>query len=339
MRQLLYITFLFFCTTTTSQVGGESIFQFLNLTTSSRQVALGGEVLTLTDDINQPLWNPSVLNLEMDKQLGINYSNYLAGINLGSISYAHILNRRFGILYGNIAYLNYGSLIGADEFGNETGTFNASDVSIAIGYSYRIPRTYISIGFNAKFINSSISNFSSFGLASDLGVFYNNPNKSYTFTLVLRNLGTQIKSFNGTNESLPFKMALGASYQLEYVPLRWYITLDNLQKWNVAVPNPSNQTSDLDGTISNENISIFNNALRHFVVGAELFPESIINLRAGFNFRRAAELKLLNARSFSGISVGFGIKMNRLKFNYAFSRYHSADNTSTFSLLFDLDRQ
>ena len=42
----------------TAQVGGESVFQFLNLTSSSRQVALGGEVLTLMDDVNQPIWNP-----------------------------------------------------------------------------------------------------------------------------------------------------------------------------------------------------------------------------------------------------------------------------------------
>ena len=33
------------------QVGGESIYQFLNVSTSARQVALGGEVLTLMDDV------------------------------------------------------------------------------------------------------------------------------------------------------------------------------------------------------------------------------------------------------------------------------------------------
>ena len=32
------------------------------------------------------------------------------------------------------------------------------------------------------------------------------------------------------------------------------------------------------------------------------------------------------------------IKMNKLKFNYAYSRYHSAANASTFSLQIDLDK-
>ena len=43
--------------------------------------------------------------------------------------------------------------------------------------------------------------------------------------------------------------------------------------------------------------------------------------------------------SSSGISFGFGIKMNRLRFNYAFSKYHAATSASTFSLEFDLDKR
>lgn len=339
MKRVFLFLFLFNFMFSEAQVGGDRIFQFLNLPTSSRQIALGGEVLTLHDDVNQPLWNPSVLNVNLDRQLALNYTNYLAGINLGSVSYAHIFDRRYGVFYGNITYLNYGSFIEADEFGNETGTFNASDIALTLGYAYQIPNSYLSIGVNAKYINSTISNFSSMGIAADIGVTYYNPNVSYTFALVVRNIGTQVKTFNGTREKLPMRIALGGSYQLEYVPLKWYFTLDNLQQWNLAVPNPSNQTSDLEGNITEESITFFDNALRHFVVGAELFPESVINLRAGFNFRRAAELRLQNARTFAGISLGFGIKMNRLRFNYAFSRFHSADNTSTFSLLFDLDKR
>ena len=126
--------------------------------------------------------------------------------------------------------------------------------------------------------------------------------------------------------------------RLEYVPLKWYFTADNLQQWNLAVPNPSNQTTNLEGDTTDENISFLTNTFRHFVVGAELFPESAINLRLGYNFRRAAELKMQNVRTFGGISFGFGIKMKRFKFNYAFSKYHTATNASTFSMQIDFDR-
>lgn len=330
---------IIFSNTVYAQVGGESVFQFLNLTSSSRQVALGGEVLTLIDDVNQPIWNPSVINAELDKQLSVNYTSYLADINIGSASYAHVISRRFGTIHGSIKYLNYGTLIEADENGNETGTFKASDIAISAGYAFNLPWTNIYMGFNMKLINSTISNFTSNGIAADVGILYYSPYKPYSFTIVARNMGAQIQSFDGTNERLPLKVAIGASYRLKYVPLKWHITLDNLQQWNLAVPNPSNQTVDLEGNVTEEKISFFKNAIRHFAIGAELFPESAINLRAGYNFRRASELKLQNARSFSGISFGFGIKMNKLRFNYAFSRYHAATNTSTFSLQIDLDKR
>ena len=329
---LFFIVYNFY-----SQVGGDNVYQFLNLSSSARQIALGGEVLTLLDDVNQPLWNPSVIKPELDSQVSLNYSSYLADINLGSISYARLISRRFGTIYGNITYLDYGSIIGADEQGIETGEFNANDIALTIGYSRNLPWTNLFFGANLKFINSNIATFSSFGVALDLSILYYSPYKPFSFTLVARNFGTQLKSFNGTNENIPFKLALGASYKLEYVPLKWYLTLDNLQNWDISVPNPSEQTIDLEGNVTQEKVGFINNAMRHFIVGAEFFPESLINIRLGYNFRRAAELKLQNIRTFAGVSFGFGIQMNRFKFNYAFSKYHSASNASTFSLEIDLD--
>lgn len=334
-----YLWMFLFSLSINSQIGGENVYQFLNVSTSARQIALGGEVLTLIDDVNQPIWNPSVINDKMDNQISANYSSYLAGVNVGSLSYARLISRRFGTIHGSIKYLDYGTLIGSDEQGNEVGNFNANDLAISIGYAINLPWTNLYFGANIKLINSNISNFTSTGFATDFSLLYYSPFKSYAFTIVVRNLGTQIKTFNGTYENLPFKVAIGASYQLEYVPLRWYLTLDNLQKWNISVANPSEQTTDLEGNVTKEKIGFVGNSLRHFVVGAELFPESVINFRLGYNFRKAAELQLQNVRTFGGISLGFGIKMNNLKFNYAYSKFHSAANTSTFSLQIDLNRR
>ena len=86
----------------------------------------------------------------------------------------------------------------------------------------------------------------------------------------------------------------------------------------VSVPNPSEQTTDLEGNITQKNISFIGNAFRHFIVGAELFPEKLINIRVGYNFRRAAELKLQNVRTFSGISFGFGNNSALLSFGIKF---------------------
>tara|TARA_B110000238_G_scaffold194248_1_gene231800 strand:+ start:116 stop:1135 length:1020 start_codon:yes stop_codon:yes gene_type:complete len=339
MKQFLSIFFLLYISSLIGQVGGESVYQFLNLSSSARQIALGGETLNIMDDVNQPIWNPSVINTEMDNKVSVNYSSYLSGINIGSISFAKTFSRRFGTLHGSIKYLDYGSLIGADELGVETGSFNANDIAISVGYAFNIPRSNIFFGANLKFINSTISNYTSFGTAIDVAILYFSEYKPYSMTIVARNIGTQLKSFNGLQEKLPLKVSFGFSYRLQYVPLKWYGTLDNLQQWDISVSNPSNETIDLEGNITKENINFLNNMFRHIIVGAELFPDSLINIRAGYNFRRARELALQNARTFSGVSLGFGIKMNKIKFNYAYSKFHAAANASTFSLLIDLDRR
>ena len=329
--------FLFYISFIKGQVGGEEIYQFLNLPTAARQVALGGEVLTLVDDVNQPIWNPSVINSDLSGKLSANYTSYLAGINIGSVSFAKEVNRRFGTLHGSIKYIDYGSLIGSDEQGNETGQFNARDIAISIGYAINIPKTHFFIGSNVRLINATISNFSSVGISSDIAILYNNPYKNFVVTLVARNLGTQLQTFNGKKETLPFKIALGCSYLLEHVPLKWYLTLNNIQQWDISVANPSERITDLEGNVIDKNIGFIANAFRHLIVGAELFPKKAVNLRLGYNFRRAAELKLQNVRTFSGFSFGFGIKMKKLKLNYAYSKFHSAANASTFSLLIDVD--
>ena len=88
LNSSLFLVILLHSLATTAQVGGESVYQFLNISTSARQIALGGEVLTLENDINQPMWNPAVINNHLDTKLAVNYASYLAGINIGSISYA-----------------------------------------------------------------------------------------------------------------------------------------------------------------------------------------------------------------------------------------------------------
>ena len=100
MRILFSIILCFVYQFSMAQVGGERIYNFLNIPTSAAQAALGGEVLTLNDDVNQPLWNPSTISRYMDNQTALNYVNYLADIYMGSITFAHLINRRFGTLHG-----------------------------------------------------------------------------------------------------------------------------------------------------------------------------------------------------------------------------------------------
>ncbi len=331
--------FIFFvCLFGYSQTGGTNTLSFLNTSANARQTALGGKILTLLGNVDQPKWNPATINLDLDRNISVNYTSYLADISIGSVSYAQRFSRYSQTFHSNITYVNYGTLIAADTEGNETGTFNASDIAISLGYSYQIPTTNIHVGGNLKFIHGAIANFSTNAFALDFGAIYYHSSKPYIFSLVLRNIGTQLTSFNGEIEKLPFEIAIGGSYLLENVPIRGYVTIDNLQKWNISTSNPSNNSIDLDGNVTKEDISFIDNAFRHVIIGAELFPKRAINLRVGYNFRRSRELQLQNVRTFGGVSFGFGLRMNKVKLNYAYSQFHSASNVSTFGISIDLNK-
>ena len=114
---------------------------------------------------------------------------------------------------------------------------------------------------------------------------------------------------------------------------RW----QNLQKWPIGVSNPARATTDLDGNQTQEELSFFNKGLRHLILGAELFPEGAFNVRIGYNFRRAEELRIVDQRNFSGLSFGVGIKLNKMRFSYTHARYTSASNKSFFGLQIDLN--
>ena len=53
------------------------------------------------------------------------------------------------------------------------------------------------------------------------------------------------------------------------------LRLKNLQQWNIAFSNPNRAEGSLDGGSEEEKIIVFNNALRHVILGAELFQKRI----------------------------------------------------------------
>jgi hypothetical protein len=337
IRTITTIFCLFLVTSILSQVGGEATYQFLNLVSSPRQAALGGKVLTNVDyDVTQGLYNPAAINAEMDNQLAFNYSNYLGGISYGTAAYAYTWDRRTQTLHAGITYINYGDFDGYDENGISTGSFTGTEAALSIGYALQLGHSDFYFGGNLKIITSKLEQYTSLGVAADLGLIYINEELDFNATIVVRNMGSQITTYAGLNEPLPFEVDFGMSQTLENVPLRWHVTLENLQKWPIGRPNPARVISDLDGNQTEEKVGFLNNTFRHLILGAELFPERGFNIRLGYNFRRAEELRILEQRNFSGLSFGIGIKLNKMRFSYTHARYSSAANASFFGLQINL---
>ena len=332
-KPFFYCCFLLFFSVSYGQIGGKHVYEFLNLVTSPRQAALGGKTITIYDnDVNQAHYNPATINADMDNHLALNYGSYFGEVSYGTASYAYTYDRRLQTFQAGVNYVNYGTFDGRDENGVSTAEFTGSEIALSFGYAYNVPSTDLYLGASAKLISSSLESYNSLGGAVDLGLLYIDEDNEINYGLIIRNIGTQFSTYSGTQETLPLEIMAGISQQLENVPIRWHLTLENLQQWNIAFSNPARAEGTIDGGAVEEKVSFFNNALRHVIVGAELFPTKGFNIQVGYNFRRSEELKLLEQRNFSGISVGFGLKFNKVKFNYSYSRYTLAANTSLFGL-------
>ena len=320
-----------------AQLGGESTYQFLNLMSSPRQAALGGKVLTNVDyDVTQALYNPATINVDMDNQLALNFSSYLGGINYGTAAYAYTYDRRTQTFHIGVTYINYGKFDGYDENGVSTGTFTGNEAAVSLGYARQIGYSDFYLGGNLKVITSQLEQYNSLGVALDAGLLYVDEYLDFNAALVVRNVGSQITTYAGIHEPLPFEVDFGMSQTLEHVPIRWHVTFENLQEWPIGRPNPARDEIDLEGNATSEKVCFLNNLMRHTIFGAELFPDRGFSLRIGYNFRRAEELRILEQRNFSGLSFGIGLKLNKMRFSYTHARYSSAANTSFFGLQIDL---
>ena len=330
-KKIYTALFLFATTMLLAQVGGQSVFQFINVVASPRHAALGSENITIYDnDVNLGTFNPASINPEMNNNLALNYGNYFGEVTYGTAAFAHEFKKNNTLHFG-VNYINYGTFEGYDSNGQQTDNFTGNAIALSSGWAYNIPKTNLHIGISGKLISSNLESYSSTGGALDFGVIYLDK-KKLNWALVIRNIGTQFTSYSGLKEKFPAEIIIGVSKELEHVPIRWHLTLENLQQWNVSFSNPNRSSSSLDGTTTQEKVSTVGNAFRHVIFGVELFPKKAFNLRLSYNFRRAEELKILQQRNFSGLSLGFGLKLNKIKFNYSYSSFTLAANTSLFGL-------
>ncbi len=340
MKKIWTILLVLLCTVGYAQLGGKHIYEFLNLTSSAKIAALGGKnISSYDDDLSVVYHNPSSLNSEMDNHLSLNYVAYYAGIKFGNFTYARKYKEKNRIAVG-IQYFNYGDFIAAEPTGIKTGSFTAADYALNVTYSHPID-SFFTVGADIRPIISVYERYQSYGLSTDWGLTYHNPQKLYTLALVVRSLGTQFKPYYGNSyERLPFEIQVGFTQQLKYAPFRFSVTLQNLEKPDMSVPDfgvSENSITTLDKPKEKRKLEkIANAAMRHVIIGAEFFPIKNFFLRAGYNFQRRQELKVTTQAAMVGFSWGFGITISKFQINFSRSTYHLAGSLNHFSVATNL---
>lgn len=325
-----------------AQIGGRHVYDFLNLMPSARLVAMGGANVSLKDDdVHFAAMNPALAGDSMHQRAVLSFSNYLSDIRYGYAGYSHTFEG-IGSFHSGIQYLSYGQMQGADEFGNLTGTFSASDLAWVVGYSRSFGQ--FSAGANLRFISSTIATYNSAGLSVDLGGAYISKDKLFSAGVAMRNAGVQLTTFvtGGERYPLPFELSAGISQKLRYMPLRFSITATNLDHPNLILRDPDAVPElDLSGNPVPEKNQFVDNLFRHAVFGGEFLMGKALRLRFGYNHLRRQELRSDNRGGFSGFSLGAGIRAGGLAFDYGFASYgvNQAFQIHQFSLMYHIGRK
>jgi hypothetical protein len=327
----LFIVLATISATTFAQNGGSKAFQFLNTPNTARIVALGGNQVGLADnDLNLTFHNPAMLTDTLNNHVVFNYAPYLSDISMVYAGYAMRL-KNYGNLSIAIHHMGYGTFQRTNENDETTGTFSASEQALMLTYSRKLtPR--ITGGLTLKPILAQYDTYQSTGIATDMGFSYISADRLFSAGVVLRNFGSQIKTFDGVEESLPTDLQIGFSTKLQHAPFRFSATLHQLLDWDMDYSIDDSQNGSALTPDTNEKIGGFDKLMRHMVFGVEFTPGKSFYLAAGYNHRRRQELKLAGSPSTVGYSWGFGFRVYKFRFAYGSARYHLAGSTNHFSL-------
>ena len=314
-----------------AQIGGDATFRFLELSNSPRQLALGDPITLRDMDISSTLTNPAMIRGEHGGQVMVNYEPYFDGINRGTAAYAYTINRQKALVF-DVNYINYGTFEGADPLGNPTGSFTGSEVALGLASSHYFLRQNIHLGVRLRYALSSLESYTSSAITGDIGLHYSPVSKPLRIALVYQHLGSQLTAYEDVFEPLPSNLSLGFSSALKHLPLRWHLTFHHLNKYPLYFDNPEDASQTLGGGSNQRSAGLAKKLLRHASFGVEVFPESLFSIRLGYHAQRAAELRILELRNFSGLSFGVGMQLRRLRFQISHARYNIAGNRTFLGL-------
>lgn len=315
MKKIVLSFFLALLATSIQAQDGRTVYNFLRLPVSAHGAALGGNNISLVEDDESMIFhNPSLLSNVSDKTILINYMNYMAGVNTASAAFNKVIKERASVAFSG-QYINYGSMKEMNADNIQNGEFSAKDISIA-GYLSYLLTDRITGGVAAKFITSYIGEYNSLALGVDLGLNYYHHESELSISLVAKNLGGQVKSYDDNFERMPMDLQVGISKRLVHTPLRFSATLTDLTHWNYKF-------------------------IQHLSAGAELILSPQIWIGAGYNFRRAKEMSIENSdheksSNWAGFSLGAGLSLNNFKLNFAYGKYHVSSSSILINIAYTL---
>lgn len=311
---------------------GSTAYNFLNHTSSSRIYGLGGvNISTVEDDVGITDQNPALLGPEMSMQTALNYMRYIGESDFAGLKYTHSAGERAAWSVG-IQYFGYGNMTQTDETGAILGEFSAKDVVFSGGYSHDITDR-LRGGIAIKYVYSSYEEYSAMALATDLGINYYNPDRDLSLSLVIANLGGQIKRFNDSYDRLPIDVRLGWTQSFGTLPIRFSVTAWNLTKWSLPYYDGGDGSAASEPKIKD---SFSSNLFRHLIFGLDFVPNDRFYIALGYNYKTRTDMNTYSRSFVSGFSLGAGLNVKRFGVGLALAQPHTGATTFMLNLNLNL---
>lgn len=279
---------------------------FLKIPVDARAVGLGAGIVAVAEGAAAMAQNPAGLGLAPSQELFVLYAPQPFGTELGHLGYGH--PTRLGVF--GLSYLNFrsGRINGRDEQGRPTGQFSAEDRATGVSWSrplgLKVPLAgQMAAGAHFKHISSRIGSYEASSYAFDLGLQSGRRLGSWPaqFGLAIRNLGPGL-AYQERTDPLPLNIGYGVAFQ----PL-------------------GPVTISLGGTryLAGER--------DEFSIGTELSPFSRLTLRGNYGMIRSGDGQA-SAAALPLLSWGFGLRLARYQFDYAFMPLGELGSTQRLSL-------
>ena len=313
---------------------GSNGFAFLNGNYSARSAAMGGKTISIYDnDLSLANDNPAILNEKMNGMIQVNQGLLPAGINFGAVNYA--IKTKIGVFAPSVKYVNYGKFTETDETGRVLGSFSATDFSVGTNFGRSLNKV-IHLGANFQFLGSNLDTYSAYGMSLGFGVLMTHPNELISGGLTVRNIGFVFKEYtSNAKTSLPIDVQAAFSFKLKHAPFRFSILGHHLNQWNIVYQDPTlKPTFDaLTGdTIPVPTAGFGEKLANHFNFQVELLASKSVQIRAGFDYHRRQQLKLIDRPGLAGFSFGVGMRFKKISLDYGFMVFSKAGQNHSIGI-------
>lgn len=214
---------------------GESAVPFLLIGPNSLNAGMGETGTGMINDAAAMFWNPAGLGFQKGSQVSITHSPWLPGLGLSDLFYDYLAGKYYmkklkGTLGVSITYLNIGTIIQTDEFGNQIGEYKAFDGALAVGYGTKVTKD-LGLGIVTRFIYSKLAvgkvgneqgSGTAYDLSFDISALYRPSktklkflNNKFGVGINLSNIGPKVTYVdNDQADPLPTNLRLGFAYDI-----------------------------------------------------------------------------------------------------------------------------